>query len=126
MKTLALVVLCLIDVFPSCGKRPRPVPTVAITPGTPEKPRDVDIKVSNLGYTPPSVSGRPGETLRLVFHYEPSAGECGREVSLPKDNVRVTLTDKQPVAVTTKLPATPGEVEWSCGMNMLHGKIVVE
>lgn len=123
MRTLALVVLCLIDVFPSCGKRPRPLPPQVVA-GTPEKPRDVDIKVSNLGYTPSQVSGRPGETLRLIFHYEPSAGECGREVSLPRDNVRVTLTDNAPAFVTTKLPAA-GEVEWSCGMNMLHGKIVV-
>jgi plastocyanin domain-containing protein len=125
MRELALVVLCLIDVFPSCGKRPRPVP-VAIVAGTPDKPRDVDITVSNQGYTPKEVMGRPGETLRLVFHYEASARECGREVVLPKDNVRVTLTDKQPVAVTTQLPAAPGEVVWSCGMDMLHGKIVVQ
>jgi plastocyanin domain-containing protein len=124
MRELALVVLCLIDVFPSCGKRPRPLPPIVA--GTPDKPRDVFIRVSNLGYTPSQVSGRPGETLRLNFQYEASAGECGREVALPKDNVRVTLTDKQPVAVTTKLPATPGEVAWSCGMDMLRGKIVVE
>lgn len=126
MKGFALVLLCLIDVFPSCGKRNRPVVAPAYV-GTAERPRSIDVTVSNLGYRPASISGRPAETLRLVFHYESSAGECGREVVLPQKNVRLTLKEQQPAEVTLTLPAARGEVvEWSCGMNMLHGKILVD
>jgi plastocyanin domain-containing protein len=124
MKGSALLLLCLVDVFPSCGKRPRPTPPPAVV-GTVQAPRSVDIKVSNLGFTPSTVSGRPGESLRLNFYYDKSAGRCGREVVVPKDNVRVTLDEKQPVAVNITLPPS-GEVTWSCGMDMLHGKIVIE
>lgn len=122
MKQLALVVLCLIDVFPSCGKHSRPTQFVA---GTVEKPRQIDINVSDQGYTPSSVSGRPGESVRLVFHYDPSARECGREVVVPSTNTKVTLEEKKPAEIALKLPAS-GEVAWACGMDMLHGKIVVE
>jgi plastocyanin domain-containing protein len=126
MKGFALILLCLIDVFPSCGRRPhRPLPP-EVAAGTVEKPRRVEITVSNLGYTPGSIHGRLGESLRLIFRYEPSAGECGREVVLPKQNVHVTLSEKAPVEVPVTLPSSPGEVEFSCGMNMLHGKIVVD
>ncbi len=122
MKEFALILLCLVDVVPHCGKRPAH-PTAV---GTAESPRRVDITVSNLGYTPSSISGRPGEPLRLIFHYEPSAGECGHEVMLPKQNLKVVLSEKQPVEIPLTLPMDRGEVEWSCGMGMLHGKIIVE
>jgi plastocyanin domain-containing protein len=125
MKEFALALLCMVDVFPSCGKRPRPIPIQTVV-GTAEKPRRVEVKVSNQGFTPATLSGRPGESLVLVFHYEASAGECGREVMLPKQNVRVTLAENKPVEVPLALPADRSEVEFSCGMNMLRGKIVVE
>lgn len=94
--------------------------------GTPEAPRSVDVKVSNQGFTPARIKGQPGETLRLLFRYDPSAGECGREVVLPSQNVRVTLTEQQPVEVALSLPSQKGEVGFTCGMNMLRGAIVVE
>lgn len=124
MKEMVLALLCLVDVFPSCGKRHRPVPLEAV--GTAEKPRRIDVKVSNQGFTPSQLGGRPGEVVRLVFHYEASAGECGREVVVPTQNVHVTLAEGKPVEVPLTLPAERGEVGFSCGMNMLHGKIVVE
>lgn len=125
MKEVVFALLCLADVFPSCGKRTRPVPMPAVA-GTAEKPRRIDVTVSNQGFTPPQIGGRPGEVVQLIFHYEASAGECGREVVLPKQNVHVTLAENKPVEVPLTLPAERGEVEFSCGMNMLHGKIVVE
>lgn len=125
MKELALALLFLADVFPSCGKRPRPVQVQTVV-GTAEKPRRIDVTVSNQGFTPSQLGGRPGEVVQLIFHYEASAGECGREVVLPKQGVHVTLAENRPVEVPLTLPADRGEVEFSCGMNMLHGKIVVE
>lgn len=94
--------------------------------GTPEAPRSVEVKVSSQGFTPARIKGQPGETLRLRFRYDPSAGECGREVVLPSQNVRVTLTEQQPVEVALSLPSQKGEVGFTCGMNMLRGAIVVE
>jgi Cu+-exporting ATPase len=124
MKEYALLLLCLADVTPRCGARARPTPP--IVRGTTDKPRVVDVTVSNQGYTPATVPGLKGESLRLVFHYQRSAGECGREVLLPTQNVKLTLDEKQPQEVALTLPNQPGEVAWSCGMEMLHGKITVD
>lgn len=124
MKWDVLFLLCAAGIFSSCDRRPGPAPLPSVV-GTAQQPRSVDIKVSNLGFTPASIRGRAGETLQLTFFYDPSAGACGREVIVPKDNVRVELSEKQPVAVKVTLPPS-GEVAWSCGMAMLHGKIVVE
>ena len=124
MKPEAFFLLCVVGAFAGCDRRPGPAPLPSVV-GTIDKPRSVDIKVSNLGFTPASIRGRAGETLQLSFFYDPSAGACGREVIVPKENVRVELSEKQPVAVKVTLPPS-GEVAWSCGMAMLHGKIVVE
>jgi len=107
------------------GCRKAEAPTV-ITPGTPAAPRRVEVTVSNQGFTPARIPGRPGESLTLVFRYQKSAGECGREVLVPGQNVHVTLSEDKPVEVVMSLPATKGEVGFTCGMNMLRGAVVVE
>ena len=127
MKHLAWLLLCMVDVFPRCGKPPRPpAAETPIVHGTAQSPRRIEINVSNQGYTPGEVRGFAGEAVTLVFRYDPSAGECGREVVLPAQNVRVTLTEKAPAEIALTLPTTPGSVEYACGMNMLHGRIQVE
>jgi Cu+-exporting ATPase len=125
MKEYALLLLCLADVTPRCGSRGRPAER-PIVRGTAASPRAVDVTVSNQGYTPATVHGLPGESLRLIFHYQHSAGECGRELLVPAQNLKLTLNEEQPAEVPLTLPNQPGEVPWSCGMEMLHGKVVVD
>ena len=55
-----------------------------------------------------------------------TAGECGREVVLPSQNIKKTLTEDQPTEIALHLPQEKGEVTFTCGMNMLRGAIVVE
>jgi plastocyanin domain-containing protein len=94
--------------------------------GTPQSPRRVELTVSNQGFQPARIRGRPGETLTLVVRYDKSAGECGREIVLPAQKVKVTLTEQQPAEIALTLPAQKGEVSFTCGMDMLRGSIVVE
>lgn len=104
---------------------PATSPAPAGPPGTAEKPRRVEVKVSNLGYTPARILGRPGEALLLAFRYEQSAGECGREVVVPgapKQRLEVGKVAEIPV----KLPAAKGELRFTCGMDMLSGVLVAE
>lgn len=89
-------------------------------------PRRIEVTVSNQGFTPPRIVGRPGEDLTLAFRYEKSAGECGREVVLPSQNIKKTLTEEKPTEIALHLPQEKGEVTFTCGMNMLRGAIVVE
>ena len=97
-----------------------------IQPGTPAAPRYVDVTVSNQGFTPARIAGKPGESLTLVFSYQKSAGECGREVVVPTQNVHVTLTEDKPVEVALTLPPGKSELGFTCGMNMLRGAVVIE
>ena len=82
--------------------------------------------MSNQGFVPSTITGARGESLKLVFRYDPSAGECGREVVLPSQSLRVTLTEKEPVEIALTLPEGSGTVQFTCGMNMLQGRIVVQ
>ena len=120
MKTLLLIAFTTVTALGSGCRKSEPPPAAA------SGPRHIDITVSNQGFTPPRIVGRPGENLTLSFRYEKSAGECGREVVLPSQNIKKTLTEDQPTEIALHLPQEKGEVTFTCGMNMLRGAIVVE
>lgn len=88
--------------------------------------RRVEIVVSNQGFSPARIVGRPGEGLALTVRYDKSAGECGRQIVFPSQNIKKTLSDTEPVEIALRLPPEKGEVTFTCGMNMLRGAIVVE
>jgi Cu+-exporting ATPase len=100
------------------GKR-RPAAAAASRPGGPE----ITVVVSG-GYSPDLIVAKRGVPLRLVFDRRESS-PCSDEIVLPDFGVRRALP---PFAKTTLeiLPQKAGEFEFTCGMNMLHGKILVE
>jgi plastocyanin domain-containing protein len=132
-RALPLMLLSLLALpcpLAGCNK-PAPPPEQAPPPqaGSPQGgPRRVDVKVSNLGYTPARIPARPGESLVLVFRYDPSAGACGKEVVVPSGNevIKRELTADKPVEIALTLPADKKEITFTCGMNMLTGKIVLQ
>ena len=76
------------------------------------------------GYKPDLIVARKGVPLRLIFDRR-EASPCSDEIVLPEFGVRRAL----PAHAKTELSITPereGEFEFTCGMNMLHGKILVE
>ncbi len=76
------------------------------------------------GYTPDVIRVKKGVPLRLIFDRK-EAGECSSRVIFPDFNASKTLT---PFGRTT-LEFTPdkaGEFGFACGMNMLHGTLIVE
>jgi Cu+-exporting ATPase len=75
------------------------------------------------GYAPDLIVARRGVPLRLVFDRR-DASPCTDEVVLPDFRIRRSL----PTGAKTSIDITPareGEFSFSCGMNMLHGKIRV-
>ena len=50
---------------------------------------------------------------------------CSDEIVLPDFGIRRALPAHAKTELTVK-PERPGEFEFTCGMNMLHGKILVE
>jgi len=121
MKTFLLIALLATTALGSgCRKSEQPPSS------TGGGPRHIEVTVSNQGFTPPRIVGRPGEDVTLSFRYEKSAGECGREVVMPSQNIKKMLTEDKPTEIALHLPQEKGEVTFTCGMNMLRGAIVVE
>ncbi|HUF58170.1 MAG TPA: heavy metal translocating P-type ATPase [Actinomycetota bacterium] len=85
--------------------------------------QEVEVTVRG-GYSPAIVHVRRGLPLRLVFDRQES-GECTSEVVFPDFRIRRTLPAFTSTAVEL-MPARSGEFPFACGMNMVHGTLVVE
>ena len=82
----------------------------------------IDVTVKG-GYQPASIVAEAGRPLRLNFTRR-EASLCGEEVVLPEFGKRAHLP--QDVAVAVEItPRAPGEYEFTCGMNMYKGKLIV-
>ncbi|MDH3303481.1 MAG: heavy metal translocating P-type ATPase, partial [Acidimicrobiia bacterium] len=76
------------------------------------------------GYSPDLIRVTEGVPLRLTFDRQ-EAGDCTSRVVFPDFGASKTL----PAFATTTLEFVPdqvGEFDFACGMNMIHGKLVVE
>ena len=85
--------------------------------------QEVEITVKG-GYSPNLIRAREGVPLRLVFDRR-EAGDCTSRVVFPDFGVTRSLA---PFTRTT-LEFTPdrsGEFGFACGMNMVHGTLLVE
>ena len=82
----------------------------------------VDVTVKG-GYQPANIIARAGQPLRLNFTRR-EASLCGEEVVLPEFGKRAHLPENRTVPVEI-VPDKPGEYEFTCGMNMYRGKIIV-
>jgi P-type Cu+ transporter len=76
------------------------------------------------GYSPSLIRVQEGVPLRLVFDRQ-ERGECTSEVVFPDFRIRRSL----PAFARTTIDLTPersGEFGFACGMNMVHGTLLVE
>jgi plastocyanin domain-containing protein len=85
--------------------------------------QEVEIVVRG-GYDPGVVRVKRGVPLRLLFNRQDTSS-CSEEVVLPDFGIRKFLPtgERTPVDFT---PEKAGQFEITCGMSMLHGKLVVE
>lgn len=76
------------------------------------------------GYSPATIRVRAGRPVRLEFDRQETSG-CTEEVVFPDFGIRTYLPAHRttPVEFT---PTTPGRFEFTCGMAMVRGTLVVE
>ncbi len=74
-------------------------------------------------YTPDVVVVEHGKPVRLTFLRQETAA-CSEKVLFPDFNTAAELPEGQLVPVEFT-PDQPGEYEFTCGMGMLRGKLVV-
>ena len=85
--------------------------------------QEVTITVQG-GYEPAEVKLKRGIPARLVFDRQETSG-CSEEVVIPDFGIRKFLPAFQKTTVELK-PETAGSFEFTCGMSMLRGRLVVE
>ncbi len=85
--------------------------------------QEVQISVKG-GYSPNLIRVREGVPLRLVFDRQ-EAGDCSSRVVFPDFQVSKSLPAFAKTAVEF-VPDRRGEFEFACGMNMVHGRLLVE
>jgi plastocyanin domain-containing protein len=76
------------------------------------------------GYSPDVVVVKQGRPVRLDFYRDETAS-CSEQVVFGDFGIARDL----PAFKTTSIeltPQQPGEFTWTCGMNMLRGKLVVQ
>ena len=75
------------------------------------------------GYSPSTIAVTTGRPVRLIFDRQ-ETNPCSEEIVIPAFGVRKFLPPHQRTAVEFT-PGEPGTFDFSCGMGMLHGKVVV-
>jgi len=76
------------------------------------------------GYSPAEIRVHRGAPVRLIFDRQETSS-CSEELVFPAFNIRKFLPAHQRTSVEFT-PETPGSFEFTCGMSMLRGKVVVE
>lgn len=76
------------------------------------------------GYNPEKISVLAGQTTKITFERKDSSA-CLEEVILPDFKIRkfLPLNEKTEIEIT---PNKKGEFDFSCGMGMFHGKLIVK
>ncbi|MGH2683392.1 MAG: heavy metal translocating P-type ATPase [Actinomycetota bacterium] len=85
--------------------------------------QEVEVTVKG-GYSPSVIRVRQGVPLRITFDRQES-GECTSEVVFSDFRLRRTLPAFARTTVEL-LPARSGEFGFACGMNMVHGRLIIE
>lgn len=85
--------------------------------------QEIEVTVRG-GYQPSAIVAKAGQPLRLNFTRRESS-LCGEEVVLPEFGKRAHLPENKTVALEI-VPQKPGEYEFTCGMNMYRGRLIVE
>jgi plastocyanin domain-containing protein len=76
------------------------------------------------GYEPATVRVAAGKPVRLLFDRQETA-TCSEELVFPAFGLRKFLPAHQTTTLEVT-PPSPGTYEFTCGMGMLHGRLVAE
>lgn len=98
-------------------------PSVAIATAGGGGVQEVEVVVKG-GYQPAQVRVRAGSPVRLVFHRQEQSS-CSEELVLADFGVRRFLPAHTRTAVEFT-PTVAGSHEFTCGMGMLRGRLIVE
>lgn len=82
------------------------------------------VVITEQGYSRTSIKLRRGVRTRITFLRQTDA-TCAKEVVISAYGIRRTLPLNTPITVSFT-PARSGEFNFTCGMNMHRGKLIVQ
>ena len=82
------------------------------------------VKITQQGFEPVSVTLRRGVQARITF-LRTTEQTCAKEIVLRDFGIKRDLPLNQPVVVALT-PKKKGEFSFTCGMNMMRGKLIVQ
>jgi len=97
---------------------------LSITAGAKPRPQKRTVKVTQRGFEPETLRLRRGVQARITF-LRTTEQTCATEIVLRDFGVRRDLPLNQPVVITLT-PGKKGEFSFTCGMNMMRGKLIVQ
>ena len=112
------------------GLRPA-ASTVSATPASlsdgrsSEAAQTAKVVVNEQGYEPAKVTFRAGTPARITF-VRITDKTCGTEVVFPSLNIKRALPLNEPVVIEFTPAKTGDIIAFACGMNMLHGTVIVQ
>ncbi len=80
--------------------------------------------VINAGYTPSSINAKAGKPLAITFK-RTEESSCGQEIVFKSLGIRKSVPNGKSVVIKFT-PKKAGVIEFTCGMNMYKGKVVVK
>jgi len=91
--------------------------------GRKEATQTAKVVVNEQGYEPATITLRAGALARITF-VRTADKSCGTEVVFPSLSIKRELPLNEPVEIEF-MPAKAGDIAFACGLNMLHGTVVV-
>ena len=122
LSALVMVIIGASGMSVPAGETGKTKRTVKKTRVAVKHPKTVKVTVNREGFNPSMIKVEKGYPLTLVFYRATREG-CGTEVMFPALNIRRNLPLKRNVTVKFT-PKETDEIAFSCGMNMMKGKII--
>ena len=88
------------------------------------KVQTAKVEITEKGYTPASIKLRKGVPARVTFLRKTDA-TCAKEVVISAYGINRNLPLNEAVVITFT-PNKTGEFIFTCGMNMMRGKLIVK
>ena len=83
-----------------------------------------NVRITERGFEPDTLVVRRGIRVRITF-LRTTDNTCAKEVVFPDFGVKRDLPLNQAVVITLA-PNKKGEFRFTCGMNMMNGKLIVQ
>jgi plastocyanin domain-containing protein len=123
--TLAAMTLAVF-VFAGCSQenQTQETQTEESTQTTSVEPVRHEIEANSEGYVPAVVHAEVGQEVTLVFT-RTTDETCATEVVMPSQEIEADLPLNEAVEITL-VAGESGEIDYSCAMNMWHGKLIID